>query len=91
MTRYFGRQLKVMRIRKGWTLEFVARKIGSHKGYISGIENGKVNPPSMKFLRKIAKLFRISLRTTALSAYIEKAPKIIRRDVLDAFDYSHIG
>jgi len=66
------------------TLDQVAKKIGTHKGYLCGIESGKVAPPSMKFIPKIAKLFDHPVETLALVAYVEKAPKIIRKTVVEA-------
>jgi transcriptional regulator with XRE-family HTH domain len=80
----FGERIRNLRRAKEMTLEKVAKKIGSHKGYISGIENGKVNPPSMKFVRKLSSLLGADLKTLAMSAYIDKAPKIIKNDLVKA-------
>ena len=41
----FGNLVKWLRKKKGLSLDEVARKIKSHKGYVSGIENGKVALP----------------------------------------------
>jgi SOS-response transcriptional repressor LexA len=60
------------------TLEQVARKIQSHKGYVSGIENGKVNPPSVKFIRKFARIFQYDEKLMVRMAYVDKAPKLIK-------------
>jgi transcriptional regulator with XRE-family HTH domain len=72
----------VKRLRKdqGITLEAVAKKIGSHKGYVSGIENDKVNPPSIKIIKKFAKLFGQDARELARLAWVDKAPEILRED-----------
>ena len=75
---YFGDLVRKLRKERTLTLETVARKIGSHKGYVSGIENGKVNPPSVKFIRKFAKLFDWNEREMVILAYVDKAPKMIR-------------
>lgn len=74
----FGDLVKTLRREKGLTLEAVAKKIGSHKGYVSGIENGKVNPPSVKIIRKFAKLFAQNERTLVRMAWADKAPTLIR-------------
>jgi len=74
----FGDLVKQLRKDKGLTLEAVAKKIGSHKGYVSGIENGKVNPPSVKIIRKFAKLFARDERTLVRMAWADKAPPLIR-------------
>ncbi len=76
----FGDLVKRLRKEKGLTLEAVAKKIGSHKGYVSGIENDKVNPPSVKIIRKFAKLFIQDEKTLVRIAWADKAPQIIRED-----------
>lgn len=75
---HFGAVVKRLRKEKGLTLENVASKIGSHKGYVSGIESGKVNPPSVKLIRKFAKLFGQDERRLVLLAWVDKAPEIIK-------------
>lgn len=74
----FGDLVKRLRKEKSLTLEAVAKKIGSHKGYVSGIENGKVNPPSVKIIRKFARLFTQDERTLVRMAWADKAPALIR-------------
>jgi len=53
----------------------VAKKIGSHKGYVSGIENDKVNPPSVKIIKKFAKLFNQDERTLVRIAWATRRPR----------------
>ena len=77
---HFGVLVRKLRKEKGLTLEAVAKKIGSHKGYVSGIENDKVNPPSVKIIKKFAQLFRQDARTLARLAWVDKAPAILRED-----------
>jgi transcriptional regulator with XRE-family HTH domain len=77
---HFGDLVKRLRKEKGLTLEAVAKKLGSHKGYVSGIENDKVNPPSVKFLKKYAKLFGRDAKTFVRLAWVDKAPDLIRED-----------
>jgi len=74
----FGDLVKRLRKDRSMTLEQVARKIQSHKGYVSGIENGKVNPPSVKFIRKFARIFQYDEKQMVRMAYVDKAPKLIR-------------
>ena len=76
----FGDLMKRLRKERFLTLEVVAKKIGSHKGYVSGIENGKVNPPSVKITRKFAKLFGQDERLLVLMAWADKAPSIVREE-----------
>lgn len=74
----FGEFVRARRQMLELTLEGVAKKIGSHKGYLSGIEQGKVNPPSGKFLPKLAEALKTDPTILAVMAYAEKAPKEIR-------------
>jgi transcriptional regulator with XRE-family HTH domain len=83
----FGQVTKALRKRAGLTLEDVAKKISSHKGYVSGYENGKVNPPSVRIVRKIHKLFVPTLAQLKLQgseedlvelAEVDKLPILIR-------------
>lgn len=76
----FGDLVRRLRKEKGITLEAVAKKIGSHKGYVSGIENDKVNPPSVKIIRKFAKVFGQDEKALVRMAWADKAPAIIRED-----------
>jgi transcriptional regulator with XRE-family HTH domain len=77
---HFGDLVKKLRKEEGLTLETVAKKIGSHKGYVSGIETDKVNPPSIKIIKKFAKLFGQDARALARLAWVDKAPEILRED-----------
>jgi len=77
---HFGDLVRQLRKEKDLTLEAVARKVGTHKGYVSGIENGKVNPPSVRMIQKFAKLFGQDARTLVRLAWVDKAPGIIKED-----------
>ncbi len=76
----FGELVKRLRKDRSMTLEQVARKIQSHKGYVSGIENGKVNPPSVKFIKKFARIFQHDEKLMVRLAYVDKAPKLIKEE-----------
>jgi transcriptional regulator with XRE-family HTH domain len=77
---HFGNRVRQLRIERGLTLERVAKKIGSEKGYLSEIENHKVNPPSVKVINKVAKLLGQDVRTLVLLAWVDKAPAMLRKD-----------
>ena len=79
----FGDLVKKLRKDKGLTLEAVAKKIGSHKGYVSGIETGKVRPPSVKLIRKLAKMFGQDEKILVRIAWVDKAPPLIRDEALE--------
>ena len=77
----FGELIKKLRHERGMTLATVAREIGSNKGYVSGIETDKVNPPSAKLIRKLARLFDQEERVLLWIAWADKAPLVIRREL----------
>jgi transcriptional regulator with XRE-family HTH domain len=87
----FGDLVKKLRHEKGLTLEAVAKKIGSHKGYVSGIENDMVNPPSVKIIKKFAKVFRQDARAMARLAWVDKAPEILREDAENFLKWCQAG
>ena len=77
---HFGRLVRTLRTTRGLTMEEIATRIGSAKGYISGIEGGKVPPPSVKVIRKYAKALGQDVRHLVRLAWVDKAPAIIRED-----------
>lgn len=76
----FGKKLKELRKKKGLTLKAVADVIGSSKGYLSGIEHGKVNPPSDRFVRRIARLLGIGETEMLRLAYFDKVPREVKSE-----------
>jgi transcriptional regulator with XRE-family HTH domain len=78
----FGETVRAARIEKGYTLEAVANKIGTHKGYISGIESGKVNPPAAKMIEKYALFLGLSSSALTIIAWAEKAPITILKQAV---------
>lgn len=74
----FGTLIRRHRFSRGWTLEDVARRLRTHRGYVSGWENGGVNPPSAKLVIRLAKLYGLDQEDLLLRAWSEKAPKEIR-------------
>jgi transcriptional regulator with XRE-family HTH domain len=79
--RTFGQIVRKCRLDSGLKLHEVAKKVGTHKGYVSGIENGKVSPPSVKFIKKFCRLFKLAERDMIMVAHVEKAPKEIRDEL----------
>lgn len=87
----FGEVVRSLRRERGLTLEVVADKIGSHKGYISGIENGKVSPPSVRLIRKLAKTLGADEKRLVRIAWVDKAPKLIRDDAKRFLEWMEAG
>jgi|FLYN01.1.fsa_nt_gi transcriptional regulator with XRE-family HTH domain len=89
--RRFGPLVRKLRRERGLSLVALARKIGTGKGYISGIESGSVPPPSAKMTAKMAQALAVDPVRMVLLGWIEKAPKLIQgivrkrfSDLLDA-------
>lgn len=87
----FGPLIKALRLAANLTLDDVAKKIGSHKGYVCGIEREKVNAPSVAVVRKFHRLFaptlvKLGIQSTEEDlvelAWVSKAPALIRRRAL---------
>lgn len=70
----FGQFIREARLKKGLTLEKVASRIRTHKGYISGIEGGKVSQPSRRFIGGLCRLLDLPETGMAALAHAEKAP-----------------
>ncbi len=77
----FGAILKQKRIQNGWTLQEVARRLDTFKGYICGIENGTVNPPSARMTERLARLYGLDEEQMILLGYVEKAPARVREEL----------
>ena len=88
---HFGRLVKELRAERGLSLAQVARRIGSHKGYVSAIENDQVNPPSVRLIKNYAKLFGRDARELARLAWVDKAPEILREDAERFLEWCRLG
>lgn len=73
----FGHIVHEARTERGLTLEAVANKIGTHKGYVSGIERSKVKPPSASVTMRLCKALRLDCRYMVTLGWFEKRPKSI--------------
>ena len=80
----FGKRVKDLRKAAGLTLEVVATRMGTHKGYISGIENRTVAPPSPKFVRRFGQVYGVDERELLRLAEVEKLEPEIRDEVMRA-------
>ena len=70
----FGKRIRELRKANGMTLDALSAKSGLSKGYLSGIENGKVNPPVDRLVRKLACLFNQDEIGLLKLAYLDKLP-----------------
>ena len=74
----YGSTIRRARIGKKLTLERVARACGTHKGYISGIENRQINPPRPKITKRICRVLSLPITQMIVLSCIEKAPEEAR-------------
>lgn len=59
LNKKLGERLKIVRQEKGMSQGDVARKLGVHRSYISGIERG-IRNPTVKNVEKIAEALGVS-------------------------------
>lgn len=77
----FGELLRRLRKAKGMTLQALADKIGSHKGYISAMENAKSNPPTAIVIARLSRALGYDSKKLLLLAYVDRAPETIREEL----------
>ena len=81
----FGRFMESARSSLNLTLEVVAKRSGTSKGYLSGIENGAVNPPAEGIARRLARTLKLKEDAVAAAAELEKLPKVAQ-DAIPGFE-----
>lgn len=81
MEKKFGERVRELRHARSMTLEDVAKKAKIQKGYLSGIEKGRVNPPSPRVVRGIAKALGENPKDLLMLATVQKAPEEIKDDL----------
>ena len=86
----FGELMRRLRRERGYSLKTVARKLSTQKGYLSGIENGKVNPPSAKLVKRISQLYQQDERMLLRLAWADKAPSLIREDAVRMVSHAEL-
>lgn len=78
----FGNLVRRRRQMMGMTLDDIAKKCGTTKSYVSGVESGYVRPFGPKKIPKLAVALRIDIRVLLLLSWAEKAPKLVRDEVV---------
>ena len=74
----FGPMLREQRHARGLTLLAVGKKLGTSKGYLSGIENEKTNPPSDRKVRRLAKILGMDELNLLKVAWLDRMPADVR-------------
>ena len=87
----FGDFLKDLRIRKGLKLREVEESTGVSNSYLSQVETGKRNPPHPDILKKLAKVYEVSVKELMEKAgYLEEQEQQSvseQEEVNRAFDF----
>lgn len=61
LTIKLGNKIRLLRKKKGWTIEDLAFEADLNRNYIGDLERGLRNP-TLKVLEKVAKAFEISIQ-----------------------------
>jgi transcriptional regulator with XRE-family HTH domain len=80
----FSEIVKEERLSKSLTLAALAKAIGTQKGYISGIENEKVNPPAPRLIQRLCKVLGLNYSMMLARSAFEKLPKDLLYHDLEA-------
>jgi transcriptional regulator with XRE-family HTH domain len=56
----FGKQVKTLRLERGWTQEFLADELEVDRSYVSSLERGMRNP-TLKTIARIASIFKVTI------------------------------
>ncbi|MFB2517499.1 helix-turn-helix domain-containing protein [Lysinibacillus sp. OTC-L20] len=82
-----GEFIKELRKEKGYTLREVAEKTGISNTYISNLENGVKDSPSMETLFKLSKALDVNYtQLLEKSGYISEKDNILTKDEENAFE-----
>lgn len=60
VSRQFGKAVRKIRLKQGFSQGDVAKRLNLHRSYISGIERG-VRNPSLKVIQKVAKALGVKI------------------------------
>ena len=74
----FGTLVRALRLQKHFTLETLAKRIGTQKGYVSGWERGTVNPPRRALIERLAKALDLDKLDLQELALVEKQSPELR-------------
>ena len=57
---FFGERIKLLRIERKWTQEYVCEKLNISSGALSRYETGMYEPKSLELIKDFATLFEVS-------------------------------
>jgi len=81
----FGEVIRALRLADKLDGQDLAKKVRIPRGYLSSIELGKANPPSLKILKRMQRAFDhrgIQLADLVELAWADKSPELIHDRVM---------
>ena len=84
----YSEVIRTQRKAKGLTLEALAKRCGTFKGYISGIENARVAPPAVDLAVKLARALGVDADDLIELGWATKAPKRIRQRAMECIRFN---
>lgn len=90
MPNNIGQKIKELRLKRGWSQEYLANKIGIGQQYISKYESGKMYP-SLKTLLKLADVFEVSIEFSETKEAMNLTDKKIKDKGLTDFLLNEIN
>ncbi len=76
-----GTYIRQLREQRGWSLREAAQATGLSNGYISLLENGRVESPSATVLARLAKGYEVRVEAMLKAAGIDIADSSVQRGI----------
>lgn len=87
----FSEIIREARLSKRLTLIALAKATGTQKGYLSGIENEKVNAPVPKLVQRLCKILDLDYSGMLARSVFEKLPRgLLYHDLETVLDEARI-
>ncbi|MDE5053932.1 helix-turn-helix transcriptional regulator [Niallia taxi] len=67
-----GKRIRYLRLKKGYSISRLAKEAGVSKTYLSNLDRGLQNNPSLQFLEKVVSKLGTSVDYLLSSEFVEK-------------------
>lgn len=91
MRQRFGGMMLDARRSRGLTVDAVAKKVGTHKGYISSVERAKVAPPRPPIVRRWARILGVPVTQALAYRQLSDIPQDLPLSELETVIGSYLG